>query len=357
MTSSDAGERPRTPYTRFIPREELEGVTVRMPGRLGTAFDQDGPGAQPTRPWQPLDGAAETPAALRSASAKVAGLATALRPGTAVPDLSLDDGALPGAAHAAAAPAARSASAAFAARVAQSAPPAPSAPSGAAHGEDLLAAALAAAAQAQSQAQSQAQAQMQAEADARMAEMQARVDALEAEVAAARQAGYQDGYRDGLVALDSFKSSYAQQVTAQVGQVLQSLDGELRQLEQNAAASLARVAIALARQVVRHEIATRPAQVMQVAEEAVNAVMTGARHITVKLHPDDHALVAQGCADLLDARGARLVAEPSVERGGCLVDTEAGGVDARVATRWAAVMQTMGSAAPWHADEAPESGA
>ena len=45
----------------------------------------------------------------------------------------------------------------------------------------------------------------------------------QARVMAARQAGYQDGYRDGLVALDNFKQSFAQQATAQIREVRREL--------------------------------------------------------------------------------------------------------------------------------------
>ena len=167
------------------------------------------------------------------------------------------------------------------------------------------------------------------------------------QVAAARTQGYQDGYRDGLVALDSFKQSYANQVGAQVGQVLHALDHELGALEQQMAASVARIATELARQVVRSEITQRPALVAQVAREAVNAVLASARQITVQVHPDDHALVAAGCEDALLARGARLLAQPSVARGGCRVESDAGTVDARVAARWVQATQALGTGVPW----------
>lgn len=318
--------RERTAYTRFIPREELEGASVWMPGSLGESFDTGAVAAAPAMPWAPLDPGAQParPVSPLQAAARAAGVV--LHPEAAPP--------APAGPAAAGRPPARSAGATGAA-------PASGHATADAAGPDLVIEPADDAAPADA-----------AQASASLAELQAGWEArLEAEVAAARQAGYQDGYRDGLEALDSFKSSYAQQVTAQVGQVLQSLDGELRQLEQGAAASLARVAIALARQVVRSELRTHPGLVAQVAQEAVNAVMTGARQLTVRVHPDDHALVAQGCAEALAARGARLVAEPEVERGGCLVDTEAGGVDARIATRWASVMQTMGSDAPWPSDD------
>ncbi|OGA97782.1 MAG: hypothetical protein A3E25_19520 [Burkholderiales bacterium RIFCSPHIGHO2_12_FULL_69_20] len=176
------------------------------------------------------------------------------------------------------------------------------------------------------------------------AEMQAE---MQLQVAAARQQGYQDGYRDGLVALESFKESFAKQTSAQMAQVLKSLDDELGQLEQQMATSVARVATELARQVVRSELSTRPALVVQVAREAVNAVLMSAHHITVQVHPDDHALVAQGCDEALAARGARLVSQPSMARGGCRVESDAGVIDARVPTRWAQAILSLGTGVAW----------
>jgi flagellar assembly protein FliH len=135
-----------------------------------------------------------------------------------------------------------------------------------------------------------------------------------------------------------------------VGQVLASLDQELGALEQTMAASVARVATELARQVVRSELSVRPALVAQVAREAVNAVLMSARHITVQVHPDDHALVAAGCQEALAARGARLLSQPALARGGCKVESDAGEVDARIGARWAQATHALGTTVPW--DEA-----
>ena len=183
-----------------------------------------------------------------------------------------------------------------------------------------------------------------ASTDALRAEWQAE---LQTQVAAARQQGYQDGYRDGLVALDSFKQSFASQTSTQVALVLKSLDDELGQLEQQMALSVARVATELARQVVRSELGSRPALIAQVAQEAVNAVLMSARHITVQLHPDDHALVAQGCEEALSARGARLLSQSTIARGGCRVESDVGVIDARIATRWLQATQSLGSGIVW----------
>lgn len=314
MSSSDPGARRPTPherlhgpqaappptvlraglaYTRFIPREELQGVapSAWRPG----AFAEPPTLLQPAQPGAPH--AAVRPRADGERAPRPP------QPNWPATGLFSDGAPVPGtgAATAAAAPAAP-------------APAAAAAPD--------LAAALAA-----QRSQLKAEAQQQ--------------------VAAARQQGYQDGYRDGLVALDSFKESFAAQTSGQMARVLQALDDDLGRLEQDMAASVARVATELARQVVRSELAVRPGLVAQVAREAVNAVLMSARHITVLVHPDDHALVAQGCEEALAARGARLLAQPGLARGGCKVESDAGVIDAQVATRWAQATHALGTGVQW----------
>jgi flagellar assembly protein FliH len=176
----------------------------------------------------------------------------------------------------------------------------------------------------------------------------ASAEAWQARVAAARQTGYQEGYRDGLVALESFKQSFAQQATAQIGALLDAFDRQFDALDADAARAVARTAVQLARQVLRTELQLRPELVAQVAAEAVNAVLLSARHISVQVHPQDLPLVAEGAADILAARGARLLADPAIERGGVLVHSDVGAIDARIASRWAQAAAALGSSEPLH---------
>ncbi len=176
---------------------------------------------------------------------------------------------------------------------------------------------------------------------------------LGAQLAAARQSGYQDGYRDGLVALEGFKQSYAQQVTAQMVQLTRAYRGQLDELEQGLARQVAEVAIALARQVVRGELAQRPELVAQVAQEALAATLVAAQQIAVHLHPDDLPLVQTQVGEAMAERGARLVADASLTRGGCVVDSEVGVVDASVEARWQRATATMGRPSGYADGEEP----
>jgi flagellar assembly protein FliH len=177
-----------------------------------------------------------------------------------------------------------------------------------------------------------------------------------AAVQAARQAGYQDGYRDGLVALDSFKQAFAAQMTAQLGALVASFDAELARLESQIADGVAASATALAQQVVRSEVATRPELVAQVASHAVEAVLLSARHIRVHVNPDDLPLVQQGAADALAARNARLMADAGISRGGVRIESDLGRIDATIETRWKQAAAALGQNLPLPAPASPSSG-
>jgi len=170
---------------------------------------------------------------------------------------------------------------------------------------------------------------------------------------AARQSGYQDGYRDGLVALEGFKQSFASQTTTQVGALVRSVGEQLDALQQEMARALAATATALARQVLRSELATRPECVTQVAEQALDALLLSARHIVLRVHPDDYALIALGSAEAIAARGARLVADPLVARGGCRLESDIGLVDASIDERWRRAVASLGSELPWQDSATP----
>ena len=174
----------------------------------------------------------------------------------------------------------------------------------------------------------------------------------QARVAAARQAGYQDGYRDGLAALEEFKASFAQQATAQVGALLEAFDRQTERLDAQLAGTVARTAVQLAAQVLRHELATNPQLVASVASEAVNAVLLSARHIIVHVHPQDLPLVAEGAEEALAARGARLLPDATLARGDVVVDSDVGHIDARVEMRWAQALAALGVAEAVPPDEA-----
>lgn len=178
---------------------------------------------------------------------------------------------------------------------------------------------------------------------------------VEALQQAARQAGYHDGYRDGLAALENFKRSYAQQMTAQIGGFLEALQAQTQALDEPMAHSLMAAAMGLARQIVRAELQTHPALIAEVAKDTVAAITGAAQRLELHVHPDDRPLVEQGAGELLSRRAVTLVDDGHLTRGGCVLRSEVGQVDAQVETRWAQATQRLGLAAEPATDTASAS--
>lgn len=170
---------------------------------------------------------------------------------------------------------------------------------------------------------------------------------IHAQLHAARQSGYQDGYRDGLAALEAFKQSFAQQVSGQIGSLVKSFDADFLALEETMALTLARIAVELARQVVRSEITQRPEHIAKVAHDAVEALQLSAKHVRVRVNPADYPLVIAGAGEEMKAREAQVLPDPEVPRGGCKVESDISSVDASLAARWQQAAAAMGQASLW----------
>ncbi|MGR6805650.1 flagellar assembly protein FliH [Sphaerotilus natans] len=167
-------------------------------------------------------------------------------------------------------------------------------------------------------------------------------EAFEKGRALGRDEGLRIGREEGLNALEEYRQQHEAEVGVPIAAVLEQFQRQLDGLDQAIARRVAGIALQVARQVLRTELQTPAAAVVRVTQEALGEVLLSARHIRVRLNPSDLVAVEQGCGDLFSTRHARLVADPNIERGGCLVESDLGTVDARVATRWARAMAALG---------------
>jgi flagellar assembly protein FliH len=175
---------------------------------------------------------------------------------------------------------------------------------------------------------------------------------VEALLREARQEAYQEGYRNGLAALESYKQTQSAQMAAymsdQIGLLASDFHHRLESLEQQLAGRIAGVALELARQVVRADLAVQPETVVEVADEVLGTLLASARQVVLRLHPDDHALAQAQLAEVLAARGVRVVPDVNLTRGGCLVESDIAVVDATVEARWDRAAASLGHSAPWN---------
>jgi flagellar assembly protein FliH len=124
--------------------------------------------------------------------------------------------------------------------------------------------------------------------------------------------------------------------------------GELGELHRQACrdveADLAQLALAVARKIVGRDASLGPEAVTRIIRQALGQVEHAGR-ITIKLNPADLALLADMKPQLLsglpEAGRAVFEADEGIARGGCLIETDEGEVDARIERQFQVVEEAF----------------
>ena len=160
---------------------------------------------------------------------------------------------------------------------------------------------------------------------------------LAAEMAALKQQAYQEGLEQGRQAgLAQAQAAIDAQQQRFVA-ILDALSRPLDHMEERVEQELLTLSVSIARQIVRREIKTEPAQVVGVVKEALSILPSGVQNIEVHLHPEDARLVSDIMLANVDERKWKVIEDPVMGQGGCRVDTDSSTVDASIDSRIAAI--------------------
>lgn len=164
--------------------------------------------------------------------------------------------------------------------------------------------------------------------------LQPTVRDLEALEQQARDEGYAAGHAEGLAAARGLMEARLAQLDA----LLDSAARPLQAMDERVELELARLAMTVARQVLSHELRSSPDLVVEAVRQAALALPAASGSLRVRLHADDLALLRQlGAAE----EHWQLLADPTLQRGDCLLESERSRLDARVETRLAAVVDAV----------------
>lgn len=150
-----------------------------------------------------------------------------------------------------------------------------------------------------------------------------------ADLQTARKEGYQEGYEAGQKSLsEQLVQQRTQLIELQRG-IFESLSSALPQLVSQCEQGLIQLSLQCSRRVVAG-LPITPEAVEAVVREALREVQ-GISEYTIRLHPEDLVLLQELQSATLPAPGQtafKVAADPAMERGGCLLDTPFGTVDA-----------------------------
>jgi flagellar assembly protein FliH len=168
-----------------------------------------------------------------------------------------------------------------------------------------------------------------------------------AELDAIRQQAHDEGHKAGYAQ----GQSAAREEAKRLGKAADRLQQALAELDQQVADELLALATEIARQVVRGEIVAHPETILDVVREAL--VQLPHQHAVIYLNPEDASLVRSYLGDSLSHSGHRILDEPRLARGDCLLEAGGSQLDATVATRWRRVIENLGLDAAWSPQEPP----
>jgi len=160
----------------------------------------------------------------------------------------------------------------------------------------------------------------------------------------AYQEAYAAGHAEGLAAARAETEPQLEELKAQVqrmGAIFDQLARPLENLDAQIEQQLVNLALAIAKQLLRRELKTDPAQVIAVVRETVGLLPAAARDVRVHLHPEDAAVVREKLATPSADRAWSIVEDPVMTRGGCRVTTDTAQIDARLETRIGGVISAI----------------
>ncbi|HCY14928.1 MAG: flagellar assembly protein FliH [Curvibacter sp. GWA2_64_110] len=196
-------------------------------------------------------------------------------------------------------------------------------------------------------------------------EEQARARVQEEQAEAFRQEGYAQGFADGSVQghgqamleaqeqVNAFLNNQGQETAQQLAALVASAHAQLDAAEQVAARGLLELACELARQVLRHEISINPNALLPVIREALTPLIADSKSTVLKLHPLDMDMLQDVLRSEYPNLPLTLLADASISRGGCLVQSAGTQIDGTLEKRWARAVGQLGLNLPWEetADE------
>jgi flagellar assembly protein FliH len=153
-------------------------------------------------------------------------------------------------------------------------------------------------------------------------EQQAHLAALERD---AFTKGYAQGERTGLEA----GATRADAMLRRVAQTLEELSSLREAMVKQTEQQLVQLAVAIARRILQREVSIDPDLTAALAHIALDRLGPSTPAV-IRLHPEDYAVVTTQQGNDWAGRQVQVVSDPAVARGGCLVQSEFGYIDASV---------------------------
>ncbi len=154
-----------------------------------------------------------------------------------------------------------------------------------------------------------------------------------ADLEAIQKQAWDESYARGLEAGRAAGKTETDRQAARLGKIVDAMVSPLQDIDDQVEEELTQLALAVARQIIRRELAVNPAHVIAAVREALAELPSSTRDIRVVLNPDDAQLVREALSQPSGPASWEIVEDPVIEHGGCRVISPNTTVDAALEAR------------------------
>ena len=149
-----------------------------------------------------------------------------------------------------------------------------------------------------------------------------------------KEAGYKEGVELGKTqGQEEVKPLMDEQLT-HLRSLLDSLSDPLKKVDEQAEKQLVQLATMLSEAIIYQEIKTSPDIILHTLKKSIDALNAEQQKVKIHLHPEDLTLIKTSYGEqAIEDNHWQLIAEPTLDRGGCEIKTPQSSLDMTIKTR------------------------
>ena len=166
-------------------------------------------------------------------------------------------------------------------------------------------------------------------------------------VAEGHAAGREEAFAEAQAQMASYFATHGQDTAQRLAGLLAKAEAGLADAQQDIARGTLEIACALARQVLRREMALDSTALVPVVREAVGMLQADGRSACVRLSPQDFESLDAHLRAEFAGQPVTVVTDAGIAPGDCRIESAGAVVDGGVATRWSRAVASLGLSMPW----------
>ncbi len=155
---------------------------------------------------------------------------------------------------------------------------------------------------------------------------------------------YQHGFKEAEKVLRAKINDELKEQISRLEQLFKNFSEEIENLGKTIESVVISLAIEIAKKIVKKEIEKDEDFVIGQVKDAIKRVI-GVERIKLRINPEDEKLIKELKPELLQiadsTRDIIVEPDPSIERGGCIIESELGNVDARISTQFSLIENSL----------------